>query len=135
LQQHNPSTRINFCSWFCSQFMMVKLLHLLFSDKTWFCLYWLDSSQNLKATCHKGAWGERRYSSYSFSTSALDGNEWSVSCPSRTLTPEKEPLAPIVQEAGWAPEPVWTQRLEEKSFSLCQGSNLNHLVVQPIARH
>jgi hypothetical protein len=24
---------------------------------------------------------------------------------------------PIVQEAGWAPEPVWTQRLEEKSFS------------------
>jgi hypothetical protein len=24
---------------------------------------------------HKGAWGERRYSSYSFSTSALDGGE------------------------------------------------------------
>jgi hypothetical protein len=24
---------------------------------------------------------------------------------------------PIVQEAGWAPEPVWTQRLEEKSFA------------------
>jgi hypothetical protein len=22
----------------------------------------------------------------------------------------------IVQEAGWAPEPVWTQRIEEKSF-------------------
>jgi hypothetical protein len=22
---------------------------------------------------------------------------------------------PIVQEAGWAPEPVWTQRLEETS--------------------
>jgi hypothetical protein len=22
---------------------------------------------------------------------------------------------PIVQEAGWTPEPVWTQRLEEKS--------------------
>jgi hypothetical protein len=26
------------------------------------------------------------------------------------------PPVPIVQEAGWAPEPVWTQRLEEKSF-------------------
>jgi hypothetical protein len=23
----------------------------------------------------------------------------------------------IVQEAGWAPEPVWTQRLEKKSFA------------------
>jgi hypothetical protein len=22
-----------------------------------------------------------------------------------------------VQEAGWAPEPVWTQRLEEKTFA------------------
>jgi hypothetical protein len=27
----------------------------------------------------------------------------------------KGPPVPIVQEAGWAPEPVWTQRLEEKS--------------------
>jgi hypothetical protein len=30
---------------------------------------------------------------------------------------EKGPPVPIVQEAGWAPEPVWTQRLEEKSFA------------------
>jgi hypothetical protein len=30
--------------------------------------------------------------------------------------PGKGPPVPIVQEAGWAPEPVWTQRLEEKSF-------------------
>jgi hypothetical protein len=28
----------------------------------------------------------------------------------------KDPPVPIGQEAGWAPEPVWTQRLEEKSF-------------------
>jgi hypothetical protein len=27
------------------------------------------------------------------------------------------PPVPIVQEAGWAPEPVWTQRLEDKSFA------------------
>jgi hypothetical protein len=27
------------------------------------------------------------------------------------------PLLPIVQEAGWASEPVWTQRLKEKSFA------------------
>jgi hypothetical protein len=47
----------------------------------------------------------------------------------------KGPLVPIVQEAGWASEPVWTQRLEEKSFRLCRESNLDHPAVQPVARH
>jgi hypothetical protein len=37
--------------------------------------------------------------------------------------------------AGWSPESVWTQRLEEKSLRLCWGSNLDHPFVQPIARH
>jgi hypothetical protein len=42
--------------------------------------------------------------------------EWVVSITPRPhFTPGKEPPVPIVQEAGWAPEPVWTQRLEEKS--------------------
>jgi hypothetical protein len=58
--------------------------------------------------------GERRYSFYSFLTSALEGGEWSASRPGRALPPGKEPPVPIVQEAGWAPEPVWTQRLEEE---------------------
>jgi hypothetical protein len=30
------------------------------------------------------------------------------------LCPRKRPPVPIVQEAGWASEPVWTQRLEKK---------------------
>jgi hypothetical protein len=59
--------------------------------------------------------GDRRYSSYSFLTSALEGGEWSASRPGRALPPDKEPPVPTVQEAGWAPEAVWTQRLEEKS--------------------
>jgi hypothetical protein len=80
------------------------------------------------------AWGERRYSSYSFSTSALDGGEWSASRPCRALAPGKGPPVPIVQEAWWAPQPVWTQRLQEKSFRLCRGSNLDSPVVQPVAR-
>jgi hypothetical protein len=46
---------------------------------------------------------------------ALDGGEWSASRPGRALPPGKRSTVPIVQEAGWAPEPVWTQRLEEKS--------------------
>jgi hypothetical protein len=35
--------------------------------------------------------GERRYSSCSFLTSALEGGEWSASCPCRALPPRKEP--------------------------------------------
>jgi hypothetical protein len=59
------------------------------------------------ATCHEGTRGERKYSSYSYLTSALDGGEWSASRPGRAL-----PLSvPIGLEAGWAPEPVWTQGL------------------------
>jgi hypothetical protein len=75
------------------------------------------------------------YSSYSFSTSALNGGEWSALRPSRALAPGKGPSVTIVQEAGCAPEPVWTQRLEKKSFSLCRGSNLDRPVVEPVTRH
>jgi hypothetical protein len=78
-------------------------------------------------TLHGGAWGERRYSFYSFSTSTLDGGEWSASRPSRALPP-----VPIIQEAEWAPEPVWTQRLEEK-FSASFGDRTP--VVQSVVRH
>jgi hypothetical protein len=55
--------------------------------------------------------GERRYSSFTFSTSALNGGEWSASRLGRALAP-----VPIIQEAGWTPELVWTQRLQEKLF-------------------
>jgi hypothetical protein len=37
--------------------------------------------------------------------------------PGRALVLGKGPTVPIVQEAGWAPEPVWTQRLQENSFA------------------
>jgi len=40
-------------------------------------------------------------------TTALEGGEGSASRPGRSLPPEKDPV-PIVQEAGWAPGPVWT---------------------------
>jgi hypothetical protein len=51
------------------------------------------------------------------------------------FTPGKAIPVPTVQEAGWAPEPVWTQRIEEKFFRLCRGSNLDNTVVQPVVRH
>jgi hypothetical protein len=79
--------------------------------------------------------GGRGYSSYSFSTSALDGGEWSALRPGRALDPGKGPPVSTGQEAGWAPKSVWTQRLEEKSFRLCRWSNLDRSVVKPLARH
>jgi hypothetical protein len=77
-------------------------------------------------------WGDRRYSSYSYLTSALDGGEWSASRSGRALPPGKVPPVLIGQEAGWAPEPVWTQRLEEKS-SASVGDRTP--VVQSVASH
>jgi hypothetical protein len=60
------------------------------------------------------------YSPYSFTTSALDG----VSNQRHALPPGKGSPVPTGQDTGWTPEPVWTQRLEEKSFCPCWGSNL-----------
>jgi hypothetical protein len=60
--------------------------------------------------------GERRYSSYSFTTSALDGGEWSASRPGRAFIPGGRTPGTHCT-GGWALEPVWTQRIEEKSFA------------------
>jgi hypothetical protein len=63
------------------------------------------------------------------------GGEWLASRPGQALAAGKGPPIPIVQEAGLAPEPVWTWRLEERSFCLCRGSNLNLSDLKPVARH
>ena len=57
-------------------------------------------------TGHEGPEGEQMYSSTLPSTSVLDGGRWSAPRPGR-FTPGKHPV-PTVQEAGWAPGPVWT---------------------------
>jgi hypothetical protein len=75
------------------------------------------------------------YNSYSFTTSALHGGEWSASRPGRALPPGKGPPVPIVQEAGWAPEPVWTQEVRGKILCPRRGSNSDRPVVQPVVRH
>jgi hypothetical protein len=48
------------------------------------------------------------------------------------LSPGKQPLVPIVQEAGWAPEPVWTTWRSENSWPYLD-SNSDPPVIQPIA--
>jgi hypothetical protein len=60
----------------------------------------------LPRTGHEGPEGEYRYSSTLSLTSALDRGGWSTPRPGR-FTPGNDPV-PIVQEAGWAPGPVWT---------------------------
>jgi hypothetical protein len=73
-----------------------------------------------------------RNSSYSFTTSALDEGEWSAALPGRALPPGKWSPVPIVQEAGWAPQPLWVQRLEEKS-SASAGDRIP--LAQCVVRH
>jgi hypothetical protein len=61
-------------------FMSVWALHILYSSRN---IVFLSNP----ATRHGGIWGERRYSSYPFWTSALDGGEWSASRLGRAFTP------------------------------------------------
>jgi hypothetical protein len=62
-----------------------------------------------------------------------------VSCqrhaPAAHYTRRKDPRYPLDRKLGWPLEPVWTRRLEEKSFRLCRGSNLDRQVVQSAVRH
>jgi hypothetical protein len=47
--------------------------------------------------------------------------------PLPRFIPGKGPLLPTVQEAGWAPELVWTQKLEVINIlCLCWESNPGH---------
>jgi len=43
-------------------------------------------------------------------TATLEENEWSAARPGRTIPPGKDPV-PILQQAGWAPGPVWTAEI------------------------
>jgi hypothetical protein len=85
-------------------------------------------------TRHGGAWRERRYSSYSFSISALDG-EWSASRPGRAFTPgERTPGTHWT--GGWV-GPRAGLDTEPRGKILCPRRDSNHdrLVVQPVVRH
>jgi hypothetical protein len=65
---------------------------------------------------------------YSYLTSVLDGGVWSASRPGRAL-----PLSVTIGlEAGLAPEPVWTQALEEKFYAPAGDRTP---IVQPLVSH
>jgi hypothetical protein len=74
--------------------------------------YLLLKSKSSPATRHGGAWGESKYSSYSFLTSELDGVSGQRHAPAALYPRGKDPRI---------------QRIEEKSFASAGNRN-------PIAR-
>jgi hypothetical protein len=79
--------------------------------------------------------GDEVYSSYSFSTSALDGGEWSASHPGRALTPgERTPGTHCT--GGWVgPRAGLDTEVRGKILCPRRGSNPDCPVVQPVVRH
>jgi hypothetical protein len=75
--------------------------HIKVKVKLFLCL---TKHHDMKTYC-----GEEVYSL----TEALDGGEWSASCPGR-FTPRERAPGPIGQDAEWAPEPVWKRCRREK---------------------
>jgi hypothetical protein len=74
-------------------------------------------------TRHGGALGDRRYSSYCFLTSALEGGEWSASRPGRALPPGKEPPGTHCT-GGWVgPRAGPDAEVRGKILCLCRGPN------------
>jgi hypothetical protein len=61
---------------------------------------YIPKQQSSPATLHDGAWGERRYNSFSFLTSALDGGEWATSRLGRALSRGKDPRYPLYRRLG-----------------------------------
>jgi hypothetical protein len=104
------SSLIYFADEFCFSMWLNTSLFALNVPHTLFMSLFYQIERSSPTTLHEGAGRDKRFSSHSFMTLALDGGEWSASRPGRALPP-----VPIAQETGWAPEPVWTQRLEKKS--------------------
>jgi hypothetical protein len=74
--------------------------------------------------------GERMYSSYSFTTSALDGGQWSVSRLGRALARGRTPGTHST--GGWVgPRAGLDTEARRKMYCLCRGSNLDRPVVSP----
>jgi hypothetical protein len=86
------------------------------------------------ATRHGGAWEERRYSSYSFTTSVLDGVIGQRHAQAALYPRGKNPRYPLYRRLG-GPQSRSGHRGYRKDPLHLLGSNLDRLVVQSVARH
>jgi hypothetical protein len=68
-----------------------------------------------------GGGGKRMYSSYSFTTSALDGDEWLAPCPGRALPLGKGPLPSTHLTEGWVGPRVSLDTGYRKNHLACAG--------------
>jgi hypothetical protein len=98
-----------------------------------FCAIFIDKKQSRYTPWRR--LGERRYSSYSFSTLALDGGGCSASRPGRAFTPgERTPGTHCT--GGWVgPRAGLVTEDRGKILCLRRGSNPVRPVVQPVVRH
>jgi hypothetical protein len=115
--------------------MLRRTGHVKFSTRVCIVSHVSSVAEAVPQHTYGGAGVEKMYSSYLFTTSAVDEGEWSASRPGRASPPRKGPPVPIVQKVGWTPELVWTQRLEEEISYLYRESNVDSPVVQSVARH
>jgi hypothetical protein len=58
-----------------------------------------------------------KYGEWSYTSTAVDGGEWSASRPGRFTQGKKSPI-PIGWEAAWVPEPVWMLWNKGKSVAM-----------------
>jgi hypothetical protein len=87
------------------------------------------------ATRHGGAWGERRYSSYSYLTSATIWG-WVVSVTPRPRFTPGERTPGTHWRGGWVGlRACLDAGARRKILCPCRGSNLDHPIVQPVVRH
>jgi hypothetical protein len=82
----------------------------------------------------RSVWGERKYSSYSFSTSALDRDECQRHAPAALHPRERTPGTQCT--GGWVGSRAGLDtEARGKILCLCCGSTLDRPVVQPVARY
>jgi hypothetical protein len=92
------STKVTMRTTFISlQKVCILLTECVYEFRVILCI---NSSTSLIKLRHGGASGERMYSSYSFTISALDGCELSASRPGRALPRGKDPRYPLYRRLG-----------------------------------
>jgi hypothetical protein len=93
-----------------------------------------EKKKSSLATRHGGAWGERRYSFYSFSTSALDRVRVQHHTSAALCPGERTPGTHCT--GGWVgPRDGLDTEDRGTILCLCRGSNPDRQVVQSAVRH
>jgi hypothetical protein len=94
----------------------------------------LKRKQSSPATRHGGAWKERKYSSYSFSTSALDGVSGQLHAPAALFPGKRTPGTHCT--GGWVGlRACLDTEARAKILCPCRGSNPDRRIVQSVVRH